>query len=55
VLALHRHEQRYHGVLGHEVPVADFQSLSSLQSSHPAPLHAPLVPVLGDRSCSGQQ
>ncbi|MEJ1285742.1 phosphoinositide-3-kinase regulatory subunit 4 [Cricetulus griseus] len=43
-----RHEQRYHGVLGHEVPVADLQSLSPLQSSHPAPLHAPLVPVLGN-------
>nr|BAE89050.1 unnamed protein product [Macaca fascicularis] len=55
MLALHRYKQWYHGLLGHEVPIANFKSLSSFQGSNQAPLNAPSVSVLGDCSCSGQQ
>lgn len=42
MLALHWYKQWNHGLLGHEVPVAHFQSLSSFQGSDQAPLNAPL-------------
>lgn len=43
-----RDKQRHHGVLGHEVPAANFQSLPPFQGPHKTPLHAPAVSVLGD-------
>uniref|UniRef100_A0A8C2NFM9 Uncharacterized protein n=1 Tax=Capra hircus TaxID=9925 RepID=A0A8C2NFM9_CAPHI len=49
ILASHLHEQRHHGLLGHALPAAHLQPLPPIAGSRPAPLHAPALPVLGDR------